>query len=148
MGRATGTELFEQVVQITEEIIDPCSRIAGVGLSIADMGLVRDLRVSDDGCVAMTLAVTSPCCQVGPIFQHELNARITALPGVGKVAIELTVDFDWSEARVSDTGRSRLEGARERRRVAGALRVHGRRLGGPGESKSADRVEQQRDAVT
>lgn len=96
-------------------VIDPCMEAAGLGLSIVDLGLVREIRVTESE-IAVELGLTEPGCG----FTHALVTRIDdalALIAGGR-CVNVTFNWSdpWTEARLSDHGRSVIDGARSRGR--------------------------------
>jgi metal-sulfur cluster biosynthetic enzyme len=94
-------------------VIDPCMEAAGLGLSVVDLGLVRDIQVSASRIV-VELGLTEPGCG----FTHALVTRIDdALAGIA-AAREVETRFNWrepwTEARMSEHGQAVFAGARER----------------------------------
>jgi len=99
-------------------IVDPCSAAAGNPMGLVDMGLVRDLVVSDAGCgrvaVSAQVRVTDPNCMMGVVFTAEVRKRLDALPRVASHDIRLSHEFDWTPDDVTGPG---AEHMREVRRV-------------------------------
>ena len=92
-------------------VVDPCSISTGVPLTLAEMGMVRDIAV-DGGRVAVTLVLTSPVCwQAGNIIQ-AVEASVSRLPRV--TAVTCTVDHDagWLPGQMDPRARQRLRSVR------------------------------------
>ncbi|MFF0222879.1 metal-sulfur cluster assembly factor [Streptomyces sp. NPDC004629] len=110
----------EQVQDVLNTIIDPCSINAGAPAGLVDMGLVRDVRVDDDpegGChVSVAVGVTEPTCVLLGSFANETRERLSALDGVSSVDVKVLGDLQWSEDDLSPRYRERLERHRQERR--------------------------------
>ena len=92
-------------------VVDPCSIATGVPLTLAEMGMVRDIAV-DSGQVSLTLVLTSPVCwQSGNIIQ-AVEASVNRLPWV--TAVTCTVDHDagWLPDQMDPRARQRLRSVR------------------------------------
>jgi len=86
-------------------------RAARCRMSLAEMGMVRDIAV-DGGRVAVTLVLTSPVCwQAGNIIQ-AVEASVSRLPRV--TAVTCTVDHDagWLPGQMDPRARQRLRSVR------------------------------------
>ncbi len=97
------TELRAQVWDILHDVYDP-----EIPLNIADLGLVYDLKVSEQGEVEILMTLTSPGCPVGDLLAEEIRDRVMSLPGVQSVNVEFTFDPLWTPERISDEGREAL----------------------------------------
>jgi metal-sulfur cluster biosynthetic enzyme len=96
------------VRDVLNGIVDPCSAAMAEPIGIADMGLVEDVRV-DGGRVEVVLVPTSPHCLFVGLFEEELEKRLSALPWVESVGVELDEGtIIWDEQRMTDAARERL----------------------------------------
>ncbi|HHY88258.1 MAG TPA: Mrp/NBP35 family ATP-binding protein [Chloroflexi bacterium] len=59
--------------------------------SIVDLGMVKDLTISDDGKVAFTLALTIQGCPMRESMAKNARAALLALPGVNEVEVTFGV---------------------------------------------------------
>ncbi|MEN3001430.1 MAG: iron-sulfur cluster assembly protein [Armatimonadota bacterium] len=95
--------LREQVLEILHDVYDP-----EIPLNIADLGLIYDLQVSDEGEVYILMTLTAPGCPVGDLIAQEITDRVQALPGVKEVRVDLTFDPLWTPERITEEGREAL----------------------------------------
>ncbi|CUU38435.1 MAG: iron-sulfur cluster assembly protein [Armatimonadetes bacterium] len=95
--------LREQVWEILHDVYDP-----EIPLNIADLGLIYDLQVSDQGEVHILMTLTAPGCPVGDMIADEIRDRVMSLPGVQDVQVEFTFDPLWTPERISEEGREAL----------------------------------------
>lgn len=95
--------LQEQVWEILHDVYDP-----EIPLNIADLGLIYDLKVSDEGEVYILMTLTSPGCPVGDMLADEIRYRTMSLPGVKDVQVEFTFDPVWTPERISEEGKQML----------------------------------------
>ena len=64
-----------------------------LGVSIVDLGLVRDIEILDGGQrVDVTMTLTTPFCPEGPLIVAAAQKAVGRLPGV----VESYVDLVWS----------------------------------------------------
>jgi len=110
------------------EILDPCSEVAGAPAGIEEMGLIRGLSVSDvPGGVAVEvrIGVTEPGCMMGASFAIRARERLEALAGVVAVDVQLDHRADWQPADLAPAYARRLDAVRAARARAPALRRPG-----------------------
>ena len=74
-----------------------------LGANIVDIGLIQGISVSQEGNVKVTLTMTSAMCPVTSIILADVQLRIEALPGVGKVDLDLVWEPMWSPEMMSDS---------------------------------------------
>jgi metal-sulfur cluster biosynthetic enzyme len=116
----------DEVRNVLNGIIDPCSTTAGVPAGLADMGLVSGIAVTGvPGAerVCVTVGVTEPSCLMLGSFAAEARARLLALPGVEEVDLTLDSGFTWTEERLQPDYRRRLAEGRTSARLRRALPV-------------------------
>ena len=111
-------------------IVDPCSRAAGAPAGIAEMGLVRQLKVHQSpggASIRVVIGVTEPGCLMGAAFVNDARQRLRELPGVAEVHVSMDHAFDWTPADMSPAYQAQLEQLRQRRRAAvGLIPLHAR----------------------
>jgi metal-sulfur cluster biosynthetic enzyme len=111
----------EQTVRAAlDEIIDPCSLVAGAPAGIVALGLVRFLAVTDtaEGArVEARIGVTEPGCMMGPSFVVRARERLEALPGVAAVEVGLDHASDWDPGDIDPAYASRLAKVRASKRL-------------------------------
>jgi metal-sulfur cluster biosynthetic enzyme len=100
------------------QIIDPCSRAAGLPAGLEEMGLVRAVKLRDTAAgtdVSVVIGVTEYGCLMGAPFANEAYKRLKALPGLGVLEVRLDTDFDWDVADMRRDYQERLKLHRARR---------------------------------
>jgi metal-sulfur cluster biosynthetic enzyme len=71
-----------------------------LNLNIIDLGLVYTITVDDDNKVIVDMSLTSPGCPAGPQIMGDVERTIQAMPGVGKVVINLVWEPYWTPERI------------------------------------------------
>jgi metal-sulfur cluster biosynthetic enzyme len=109
-------------------IVDPCSRVAGAPVGIAEMGLVRQLEVQHHpggANIRVVIGVTEPGCLMGAAFVNDARKLLRELPGVTEVQVSMDHAFDWTPADMSPAYQAHLDQLRQRRRAAlGLIPLH------------------------
>ncbi len=70
--------------------------------NIVDIGLIYGIGVSSDKDVKITITMTSPMCPVTSIILADVQLRLEAIEGIGKVDIDLVWDPLWNPDMMSD----------------------------------------------
>jgi metal-sulfur cluster biosynthetic enzyme len=105
------TPTEEDIRAVLNQIIDPCSRVAGAPVGLADMGLIRRLTLTEAAGgvdVHMVIGVTEYGCLLAPSFASEARKLLDALPGIGTIDIGLDGEFDWEPGDMSAAYRQQL----------------------------------------
>lgn len=95
------------------EVLDPCSCFTDDPVNIVDLGLVEDVRVSDD-VARVELLLTSPGCTYLPYIERDVAERVGDVEGIETVDVVQVTDRIWTRERMADEVR---EGRRERFRT-------------------------------
>lgn len=123
----TETALERDIRNALDEIHDPCSVSMSMPMGLGEMGLVKDLHISPEGHVDITLRLTSPFCEMVPFMRGEAIRRVEALDGVTAVEVRHDSGLDWDHDLMSPAAQER------RRRRLDVLRrateAHRRELG-------------------
>ncbi len=109
----------QTVRAVLDEIVDPCSAVAGVPAGLVEMGLVREVEVlggPEEATIRVAIGLTEPGCMMGVPFVNEAKKRLEALPGVGEVEVAMDHRRDWVPQDMSVAYRRRLEEHRASRR--------------------------------
>ncbi|MEO6527194.1 MAG: metal-sulfur cluster assembly factor [Gemmatimonadaceae bacterium] len=93
-GEAFSEFSLEQAKLALRKVKDP-----DLNLNIVDLGLVYDVRVTGND-VEVDMSLTSPGCPSGPEIMGDAERQLKALPGVGKVTINLVWSPFWSPERI------------------------------------------------
>ena len=72
----------EQILDVLSKVFDP-----ELGRNIVELNMVRDLKISPEGAVSLTLALTIPGCPMKNQIERDTRMALLALPEVKDVAI-------------------------------------------------------------
>jgi metal-sulfur cluster biosynthetic enzyme len=93
------------VMDALREVYDPCC--AERGISIVDMGLIEDVRVSGSH-VAVDLVLTTGWCPFVASMSSAIPERLTRVDGVESVDVQVVWDPVWTMDRLSESARAQL----------------------------------------
>ena len=85
----------EDVLNALKTVADP-----HMGISIVDMGLIRDVEVDDEGNVKFKLIPTNPYCMSVMAMAFQAKEAVKSLEGVKKV--EVTVEGQVMEKDINE----------------------------------------------
>lgn len=89
-------DITEDSVRLTlRKVKDP-----ELNLNIVDLGLVYNIVVDDGNKVIVDMSLTSPGCPAGPQIMQDAERTIQAMPGAGKVVINLVWEPYWTPERI------------------------------------------------
>ena len=81
----------DQVREALRPVRDP-----EIGMSIVDLGLVRDIEISNAGRhVEVLMTLTTPFCPEGPFIVAAAQQAVRRLPGVEQGKVELVWSPPW-----------------------------------------------------
>jgi FeS assembly SUF system protein len=103
-GSALNALVIEaQVIDALESVYDP-----EIPVNIYELGLIYDVKVSEDGNVDVTMTLTAPGCPAAQTLPVEVEQKVRAIPGVTDVKVEITFDPPWEMSKMSDAARLQL----------------------------------------
>ena len=82
-----------------------------IPVNIVDLGLVYTCVVSaaDDGHkIDITMSMTAPGCGMGGVLKSDIERKLTALPKVKAVNVEIVFEPAWNASRMSEATRLQL----------------------------------------
>lgn len=83
-----------------------------IPVNIVDLGLIYacDITPLEGGQhkIGIEMSMTAPGCGMGDILKADVEAKLSRLPGVSEVHVELVFDPPWSPARMSEAAKLQL----------------------------------------
>ncbi|MBI5103832.1 MAG: metal-sulfur cluster assembly factor [Solirubrobacterales bacterium] len=95
----------ETVVDALREVYDPCC--ADRGISIVDMGVVEDVRVTG-ARVEVDLVLTTGWCPFVASMSTAIPERLHQLDGIEHVDVRTVWEPVWTPERLSESARDKL----------------------------------------
>lgn len=83
-------EREEEIREALRDVLDP-----EVGIDIVDLGLIKDITISDDGKVAVNMVLTSRVCPMVSHLTEQIRRRVEGRPGVRQVEVKV-LDEPWN----------------------------------------------------
>ena len=92
-----------QVFEWLDKVLDP----EVPALSIIDLGIVRNVEVSSDDAVTVTLTPTYSGCPATEVIESSVTEAL-GMRGVANVSIKRVLSPPWTTDWISDDGREKL----------------------------------------
>ena len=93
----------EQVHTALASVFDP-----EIPVNIVDLGLIYSVEVEDSGTVNILMTLTAPGCGMGPVLVEDVKTRISAVPFVTNVEVDLVFEPPWSRDMMSEAAQLEL----------------------------------------
>ncbi len=93
----------ERIIEALRTIFDP-----EIPVNIYDLGLVYGIDVTPEGEVKISMTLTSPGCPVAGSMPPAVEQRVSAVPGVKAVNVDLVWDPPWHPGMMSEAARLQL----------------------------------------
>lgn len=79
-----------------------------LGISIVDLGLVYDAKISEKGNVEVLMTLTTMGCPLFDLIADPVRSELKKLKGVKDVNVELTFEPPWSPDKMSEEAKVKL----------------------------------------
>lgn len=80
----------DAIMTALETVIDP-----ELGFNVVDLGLIYDVRITEEGKVDIDATLTSMGCPMGPQMIEEMREVVGIIPGVSDVNVNLVWNPPW-----------------------------------------------------
>ncbi len=95
--------LQERIVEVVRSCYDP-----EIPVNIYDLGLIYDYEVSPNGKVHVKMTLTAPGCPAAGTLPGEVEDKISVLPNVKEVHVDVVWDPPWTKDRMSEAAKLQL----------------------------------------
>jgi FeS assembly SUF system protein len=95
--------LGEKVVDVLHSIYDP-----EIPVDIYELGLIYDVRVSDEGDIEIDMTLTSPSCPVAESMPEEVREKVSSLDEANKVNVIMVFEPTWDKDMMSEEAKLEL----------------------------------------
>ena len=90
-------ELREDLITMLRSIYDP-----EIPVNIYDLGLIYNIDIDEHQNVKIDMTLTAPACPVAGTFPATVEERLSDVPGVNQVHVELVWEPAWSMEMLTD----------------------------------------------
>jgi len=71
-----------------------------IPVNIVDLGLVYNCQIIEQKII-VSMTLTSPSCGMGPVIIEDIKEKLSNLPKINEVVVEVVFDPPWSTDRMS-----------------------------------------------
>jgi FeS assembly SUF system protein len=99
----TPEEIETEIVKMIKTIYDP-----EIPVDIFELGLIYEIRVSEEKDVEVIMTLTSPSCPEAEIIPGTVEMKVAGVPEVKSVKVTLTFDPPWTKEMMSEEAQLEL----------------------------------------
>jgi len=96
-------EMQEKVIRALKTCYDP-----EIPVNIWELGLIYELNFDLEKNLQVNMTLTSPMCPVAESLPPEVQQKLQAVPGIGKVRVEIVWNPPWDKDMMSDVAKVEL----------------------------------------
>jgi len=96
-------EMQEKVIRALKTCYDP-----EIPVDIWELGLIYELNFDLEKNLQVNMTLTSPMCPVAESLPPEVQQKLQAIPGIGKVRVEIVWNPPWDKDMMSDVAKVEL----------------------------------------
>jgi probable FeS assembly SUF system protein SufT len=78
-----------------------------IPVNVADLGLIYSCRLTE-GHAEIRMTMTAPGCGMGEILREEVRRKVSAIPGIEAVSVELVFEPPWDRSMMSEAAKLEL----------------------------------------
>jgi len=93
----------EEVIKAIKQVYDP-----EIPVNVYDLGLIYEVNLLVDDRVAIQMTLTSQGCPSAKQIPDMVRTRVSALPGVKAVDVQVVWEPQWNPSRISPEGKKIL----------------------------------------
>ena len=99
----TKQKLGDEIITVLDNIFDP-----EIPVSIYELGLIYDVKISEKNDVKVIMTLTSPSCPVAESMPEEIKEAVQKVKNVKSVEIEVTFEPPWDKSMMSEEAKLEL----------------------------------------
>jgi FeS assembly SUF system protein len=95
--------LENSIIAALKTIFDP-----EIPVDVYELGLIYEIKIADDGSVAVDMTLTSPSCPVAESMPAEVEQTVATVEGVTASKVNLVFDPPWDKDMMSEEAQLEL----------------------------------------
>ncbi|WP_250631899.1 SUF system Fe-S cluster assembly protein [Rhodoflexus caldus] len=95
--------LRDKVIEALKTVYDP-----EIPVDIYELGLIYEITVYPVNNVFILMTLTSPACPSAEQIPGEVKEKVSAIPGVNQVTVELTFNPPYTQEMMSEVAKLEL----------------------------------------
>ena len=93
----------ERIVEALKTVYDP-----EIPVNLYEMGMIYEVKVSDEGHAYIKMTLTSPTCPVAESLPVEVDEKVRSVEGVKTSEVDLVWDPPWTMEMLSEAAKLQL----------------------------------------
>jgi FeS assembly SUF system protein len=89
-----------EVITVLKSIFDP-----EIPVDIYELGLIYEVKISDEGMVDIDMTLTSPNCPVAESLPKEVEDKVKEMDGVSDSKVKIVFEPPWTQDMMSEEAR-------------------------------------------
>lgn len=90
-------EIEDRVIDVLKTIFDP-----EIPVDIYELGLIYEVKVSEERNVHILMTLTSPSCPVAETLPVEVEEKVACIKEVTSAKVEIVFDPPWTKDMMSE----------------------------------------------
>tara|TARA_B100000965_G_scaffold393037_1_gene403314 strand:- start:948 stop:1268 length:321 start_codon:yes stop_codon:yes gene_type:complete len=95
--------LGEEIIKEICKIYDP-----EIPVNIYELGLIYDVKISNDNDVMIEMTLTSPNCPVAESLPLEVEEKVGKITGINDVKVNIVFEPPWTKEMMSEEAKLEL----------------------------------------
>jgi serine O-acetyltransferase len=79
----------QEIREALRPVVDP-----EIGVSVVDLGMIREIVLAEDGTVQVKMVLTTPFCPLASMIRAQVQQAAAAVPGIKEAKVTL-LDEPW-----------------------------------------------------
>ena len=96
-------KLGDEIINVLDNIYDP-----EIPVSVYELGLIYDVKISEDNDVKIIMTLTSPSCPVAESLPEEIKEAVQKIKTIKSVEVVVTFDPPWEKSMMSEEAKLEL----------------------------------------
>ncbi|BCU67050.1 hypothetical protein HS7_04870 [Sulfolobales archaeon HS-7] len=97
-------EWKSKIMDALKQVYDP-----EIPVNIVDLGLIYELKISDDGNVYLRMGLTAPGCPVLDDLIYTVQQVIQETVPAKDVKVDIDLETEWNPLKITPDGRERFK---------------------------------------
>ncbi|AOL15862.1 phenylacetic acid degradation protein [Sulfolobus sp. A20] len=97
-------EWKKKIIDALKDVYDP-----EIPVDIVNLGLIYDLKISDDGDIYLRLGLTAPGCPVIDDLIYTVEQVIKETVPAKSVEVDIDLDTQWTPLKMTPEGREKFK---------------------------------------
>ena len=95
--------LKNNIVEALQTVYDP-----EIPVSIYELGLIYDIKISDDYDIDITMTLTTPHCPEAQTIPEKVADTVLLVNGVKDVKVKITWEPPWTQDKMTEAAKLEL----------------------------------------